>query len=128
MYHFVLIVGTGSGNWFNPARVLNQQDQPYWVGRRCFLETLQTENWRVRCIPGFIFSSIQSKGQSLGHHGQNSACSRVLSSWYCILLNLDLNAFVSFGGVQGVMQSLVPSGSITTCSLHNSITHLAISP
>lgn len=41
---------------------------------------------------------------------RNPACNRVLCGWYCILLNLDLNAFVSFGGVHEVMKSPVPSG------------------
>ena len=56
------------GNQFNPACVLNQQALPYWVGRQHSSEIFQTENWRVRGIPGFIFSSVWIKGQGLGPH------------------------------------------------------------
>lgn len=85
------------GNRFNPACVLNQQALPYWVGRQRSLETFPTENWRVRGIPGFILSSAWSKGQKPGA-SRNPACNRVLCGWYCALLNLNLNASVSFGG------------------------------
>lgn len=111
------------GNRFNPACVLNQQALPYWVGRQRSLETFPTENWRVRGIPGFILSSAWSKGQKPGA-SRNPACNRVLCGWYCALLNLNLNASVSFGG-RGCMRlwntcSLRP---ITSCCPHNSITY-----
>lgn len=66
------------GNQFNPACVLNQQALPYWVGRQYSFETIQTENWRVRGIPGFFFSPIWSKGQSLRPHRQSPTCNWVL--------------------------------------------------
>lgn len=85
------------GNQFNPACALNQRALPYWVGGQYSFETLQTENWRVRGIPGFFFSSLWSKGQSLGPHRVQLAIE--FCGWYCILFNLDLNACQPWGCV-----------------------------
>lgn len=96
------------GNQFNSACVLNQQAVPYWVGRQRSSEIFQTELEGQRHTWFYLWLYLEQASKPGA--SRNPACNRVLCGWYCILLNLDLNAFVSFGSVHEVMKSPVPSG------------------
>lgn len=68
----------------------------------------------------FSLTLFGAKGQSLVPHRVQLATE--FCGWYCILFDLDLNAFVSLEGVWGYE---IPGSLrlITPCCLHNSITH-----